>query len=246
MSTPVEYNKYGQGRNMLTYLTHMEGIVTMAAWNWTSKELRMITHYQKILMKQDFDEYDILGFLIFIRSYCKHSGLDLIYEFGDLIAHRERNKGRIMSCIEAAIKNCYDVQKKNSNCLVGYRGIKWDEWKSQWKVIGEEIGAEISDQLLQEIMLCIFSLAQDTKYKCSRKDGKNEYCGYIRLFQDSMGKISLCTTEGKPGSCYVCFMIAEGVEGLNRELDGVIVEPVESFRLEGMLHVKIGSEKLLI
>ena len=98
----------------------------------TLKEQIILNHYKTIIEKRAFDEYDILGFLIFIRAWVTNDGV--IREFCDLIAHRERNQGRVMRCIEGAIKmimNASPVQKKlkdtmESSGLIGrMRGIHW-------------------------------------------------------------------------------------------------------------------------
>lgn len=217
----------------------------MEKWVWTQKEKQMIAHYRRILMEHTFDEYDILGMLILIRQYCRDSGLDSILEFSDLIAHRNRDKGRVQESIYGAIKNQYDTEK-DSNGLIGYNGIKWKEWSDQWTKLGEELEIALSDQLLQEITLCIFSLAQDTTYDSNHKKKEEEFHGRIWLFQASNGQISLCTTDGSPHSLYVRFMVAEGVKGENRKFDGVIDCPVETFRKDGKLHLKTSNGELLI
>lgn len=98
----------------------------------TLKEQIILNHYKTIIEKRAFDEYDILGFLIFIRAWVTNDGV--IREFCDLIAHRERNQGRVMRCIEGAIKNDYECiagSKKlkdtmESSGLIGrMRGIHW-------------------------------------------------------------------------------------------------------------------------
>ena len=81
----------------------------------TLKEQIILNHYKTIIEKRAFDEYDILGFLIFIRAWVTNDGV--IREFCDLIAHRERNQGRVMRCIEGAIKNDYE-------CIAGSKKVK--------------------------------------------------------------------------------------------------------------------------
>lgn len=53
----------------------------------------IMEHYKKLIENREFDEFDILGFLIFIRSFIKpNKQYPLIEEFADLVAHREREK----------------------------------------------------------------------------------------------------------------------------------------------------------
>ena len=60
------------------------------------KERFMFEHYKKILEERLFDEYDILGFLIFIRRHISDSEYPYIRDFADLIAHRNRKRGKVM------------------------------------------------------------------------------------------------------------------------------------------------------
>lgn len=202
-----------------------------------SKEQIILNHYKKLIEERLFDEYDILGFLIFIRPKC--GNYSVIKEFCDLIAHRERNRGKIMECITAAIKNNYET-RDNSNEVKGYNGIKWCEWRKVWDMIGNDLSITFSDEVLREITLCIFSLLQDTVY-CS-----NGYSGTIKLFQSSSGQISICTTEGLPHSLFVCFMVLEGITGHNQQLAGVISETVETCRIDGMLRLKTSTGAFII
>lgn len=156
-----------------------------------------------------------------------------------MIAHRERDRGKIMKCITTAIKNNYET-KDNSNEVKGYNGIKWCEWCKVWDMIGNDLAITFSDVVLQEITLCIFSLLQDTIYR------SNGYWGTIKLFQSSDGQISMCTTEGLPHSLFVCFMVLEGIAGHNQQFAGVISEPVETCRIDGALRLRTGMGDFII
>ena len=46
-------------------------------------------HYKYVIENRKFDEYDILGFLIFVRNFISKDKYKYIYEFTDLVAHRE-------------------------------------------------------------------------------------------------------------------------------------------------------------
>ena len=46
----------------------------------------IMEHYKKLIENREFDEFDILGFLIFIRSFIKpNKQYLLIEEFADLV-----------------------------------------------------------------------------------------------------------------------------------------------------------------
>lgn len=202
-----------------------------------SKEQIMLNHYRKVIEERKFDEYDILGFLIFVRNRCNN--YDVIKEFCDLVAHRERDRGRIMDCIAAAVKNNYK-NADDSKAVQGYNGIKWCEWRKSWDMLGNDLSITFSDAILQEITLCIFSLSQDTTYH------NNSYSGTVRLLQSSSGQISILTTEGLPHSLLVCFMILEGIMGHNQQFAGLISEPVETCRIDGVLRLRTSTGVFII
>lgn len=98
----------------------------------------ILQHYKNKIEEQLFDEYDILGFLIFVRSYIGLSAdFKTINEFSNLIAHRKRDRGRVMESIEVAIKNNYEVAKGTKK-IKGYNGIHYNEWEKEWYKLGEK------------------------------------------------------------------------------------------------------------
>lgn len=202
-----------------------------------SKEQIILNHYRELIEGRKFDEYDILGFLIFIRPRCKKGSA--IHEFCDLVAHRERNRGKVMDCITVAIENNYETAA-NSKAVKGYAGINWSEWREEWDKLGIDLAITFSDTILQEITLCIFSLLQDTQYK---NEGGS---GTIQLFQSSTGQISVCTESTDEKRPFVCFMILKGITGHNQQFAGVISEPVETCRIDGALRLRTSKGVFII
>lgn len=193
------------------------------------KEKVILNHYKEIIEKRSFDEYDILGFLIFIREKVDKGIFSIIPEFADLIAHRHRNKGIVMNNICIAIQNNY---QRENNKVKGYKGIKWETWLAEWKKIFLEFNIKFDKAIITEIILCIYSLAQNTTYN----DG-NGNMGKIELFIDNItNSLCLCTTEGLVDSFYICFS-KFGKFNINKSLFdfGLIKEVVETKRIEGKL-----------
>ena len=156
-------------------------------------------HYKYVIENRKFDEYEILGFLIFIRNFISKDKYKYIYEFTDLVAHRERNKGIVMESIANAIDNkylCIEGTKK----LKGYESISEEDWKEQWIEFGREYGVNLNEIIIKEIVLCIFSLAQKAEYIKDNKKG----CIDIMTLINS-GSISIITSEIKGESPCVCF-----------------------------------------
>lgn len=183
------------------------------------KSKKILEHYRKIIENEEFDEYDILGFLIFIRCYLDEN-MDFIREFSDLIAHRKRDRGIVMTNIRNAIESGYAYNEKQ-NKVVGYKGISQEDWKKEWYKTGEIFNIVMNEKIIKEITLCIYSLTQKTEY-----DDKNGNKGHIEFCaQSRFNNIALATTEGKKDSLYICFTKYTGFV-INEKYDGRPIENV--------------------
>lgn len=183
------------------------------------KAKKILEHYREIIENEEFDEYDILGFLIFIRSYLGKT-MNIIEEFSNLVAHRERNKGIVMTNIRNAIESGYAYNEKQ-NKVVGYKGISQRDWKKEWYKIGEIFDIVMNEKIIKEITLCIYSLTQKTEY-----DDKNGNKGHIEFCaQSRFNNIALATTEGKKDSLYICFTKYKGFN-INEKYDGIPIKNI--------------------
>ena len=190
------------------------------------KEILILQHYKYIIENRLFDEYDILGFLIFIRRHINN--FPCILEFSNLIAHRERNKGIAMDCISVVQNNEYTLVK-GSNKVDGYNGIPFETISEELSRIGDLFSIKISEVVIREICVCIFSLSQFTTYR------KKEAKGKITLNQGANGFLALSTTEGEYDSIYVTFSMVPGIKHINEYPVGIIDVPVQTVRMDGIL-----------
>lgn len=194
------------------------------------KAQKIMLHYKEILEQHSFDEYDVLGLLIFLRSYICDSYPNIM-EFSDLVAHRERNKGHVNDCIVAAIENNYET--KENKKVIGYNGMKYEKWTEEWKRIGVQYDILIDEEIINELTLCVFSLAQFTNYIDKKGRGR----GRIELFFGQDGSLALATTEGELDSLYVCFF-KFGCFELCRDISGGhLQDVVETVRINGRLRL---------
>lgn len=197
------------------------------------KESQIMRHYKMLIETNSFDEYDILGFLIFIRRHLDDGKHSNIKEFAHLIAHRERNKGKVNDCIITAIENEYRTEV-DCKTIVGYTGMKYGDWISEWRDIGKKFDINFTDDIIKDLSLCVFSLAQYTYY--NDKNGKGS--GKLVLFIGKDNSLALVTTEGKPDSPYICFS-KFGNFKLCREVPaGYLINPVVAVREDGTLRLK--------
>lgn len=194
------------------------------------KEQKMLQHYKRIIENREFDEYDILGFLIFIRRHL-HTESNYIQEFADLVAHRERKRGIVVECITNAINSNYKTKGKSRE-VISYRGMKYETWVKQWKNLGIDLNINISKEIIKEITLCVFSLAQHTLY-----DDEKGHSGKMDLFQGKDKSIALTTLENNSHSLFVCFAKFGKFDFVRNLSAGYMRKPVETIRKDGRLRL---------
>ena len=172
----------------------------------------------------EFDEDDIYEFYIFIRSYLKSfkGKYKWIREWGDLIAHRERNEGAVLRNMKNAISNGYAVIE-GTNQIKGYHGMEDGELEKEFSDLFREAGYAVSVQALKEIKLCTFSIANFSRYKISDKPGRT---GQVRLVQTQSG-LALCSHAGERDDFYIGLSILKG-NYIDKDFPcGFIDKPIE-------------------
>lgn len=172
----------------------------------------------------EFDEDDIYEFYIFIRSYLKSfkGKYKWIREWGDLIAHRERNEGAVSRNMKNAISNGYAVIE-GTNQIKGYHGMEEGELEKEFSDLFREAGYAVSVQALKEIKLCTFSIANFSRYKISDKPGRT---GQVRLVQTQSG-LALCSHAGERDDFYIGLSILKG-NYIDKDFPcGFIDKPIE-------------------
>ena len=172
----------------------------------------------------EFDEDDIYEFYIFIRSYLKSfkGKYKWIREWGDLIAHRERDEGAVLKNMKNAISNGYAVIE-GTNQIKGYHGMEDGELEKEFSDLFREAGYAVSVQALKEIKLCTFSIATFSRYKISDKPGRT---GQVRLVQTQSG-LALCSHAGERDDFYIGLSILKG-NYIDKDFPcGFIDKPIE-------------------
>lgn len=195
------------------------------------KEEQLFQHYVGLLEKRMFDEYDILGFLILIRRHLDKTKYIAILEISDLIAHRERDRGIVLNGLRNAMNNNYMLTPVTHK-IKQFRGISKQCWRREWVSLGKEFSISLSSNAINEIMLCIFSLASCSKYK------KGRYKGELKLVQDlKNNELALVLTEGKRDSLNICFSKYGKFRFCEECFLGIIDVPVEAIRENGKLRL---------
>ena len=204
----------------------------------------ILEQYKEIIESEKFDEFDILGFLIFVREILDSSHSD-IKEFADLIAHRTRTKGRIHDSIKNAIKNRYSFSENGKN-IIEYNGIAEEEWVSQWNKLGKKTGIVFSNKIIRDITLCIFSLAQFSSYiDIGEDENGKKYKGEVHVLIGENGSVSIATVDDSPNSLTIGFMKYRGYEIIEPPVGGLIREPIVTIRENKKLRLKCEDKNII-
>ncbi len=206
--------------------------------NYDKKEKVIFSHFKDMLEYAQFDEYDIIGFLILIRRHLKKDSYPILHDFCDLIAHRQRNQGLILRAIGIAIENKYTTLL-NIKTIKDYKGININDLHNEWIKLGENFDINIGNKILLDLDLCLFSLVQFTTYKYK------DYLGRIELFQSKDNYLALCTTDGSNNSPLVCFAKCGPFVFSNKFAGGWITNPVETIRENDRLRLKDNTNYII-
>lgn len=168
-----------------------------------NKETKLLESFKEKFKNNSFEELDMYGFLILIRRNIKKNRhlYKYIIEFCDLIAHRERNRGIIMDNITQMIEKRYYINKEG--VIPDFCGFDKEEWIKEWKTLSRYFKLKLTERNIDEITMCIFSLAADSIYNNAR------HRGVVKLLLCKNNKLCLACTVGRKDSKYVCVAVYE-------------------------------------
>ena len=202
------------------------------------KEMLILNHYKQILEGQSFDEFDLIGFFIFIRSFIDKGSYPNIYEICDTVAHRARNQGKANTGIKNIIQNQYRT-KNGSKELQGANGISEQAWKDEWIQFGNANSIRITDSIVRDISLCVLSLLQNVQMQ----DNQSNVIAVLKIVK-SQDALSVAVTEGHDGSLFVVFFI---VRVLTEPIpDQIIDDAVYTVRTNGKLRLLTENQMLIV
>lgn len=166
---------------------------------YTKKETMVLQYYDKMFIERHFDEFDMIGFFIFIRSFIDKGDYADIYTICDTVAHRERDNGPIHDGVCGVIENNYQTITQCKKELKGARGIKTNSWNRQWYRLAQKLDLHISDEVINDISLCVVSMLQDT-----RIIENGNIIADLQIIATADG-VGLGWTEGNKDSFYVWY-----------------------------------------
>jgi hypothetical protein len=123
-----------------------------------AKEQFLIEQLTDTILSGTFSERDVLALLIVLRRHAKQE--NVIREFGDFVAHREKDRGWLQKYV-LTVKKGLESGELPINIPISNRDIQADLNQILRSLHIPEIGEELSNQ----ITLCIISLLQSVQIK---------------------------------------------------------------------------------
>lgn len=219
--------------------------------NFDIKEIQLLDFYCDKIKQRTFDEHDIYAFYILVRGhlentekYDKNNSTNSrkykwISELGDLIAHRERREGVVWQNIVNALQNGYKTIS-GSQEILNYKGIADGELQNEFTHLLRELNCQVTAQILDEIVLCTFSILQSSRYV----DKQKNIVGEVRLIQfiDGLGLITVGNPQDKKQP-WVCLARLKG-QFTTKEFPCWynIKKPIEVIRHNGELAIKYDGQ----
>ena len=178
----------------------------------------MLNHYRKNIETRTFDQYDIYAFLIFIREYLPKGQCEFLRDIGDMIAHRNRNKGKAIDTMKKYIDN-------NK-----YSGCSYKTLSAQIKSACNTFNIAIDKIAIREIILCIIALSNHVEHK---NENVNMQFRVVRGEDNKLGLISATDDE------WICYM--EYLPKVSFTTERIVLEPFEALRENGEIILKFAD-----
>lgn len=136
------------------------------------KEANLLNYYYQKFTENNFDEKDVIAFLILIRRHAK--GIKSVTELADFIAHRDKDKGGIKDYL-ADVKYKLDNLGRIDAVLNIKPVFTFNEIRNGInRVLLNNNHQKLKDKTINNIILCVMSLLQDVKLLERDKKKKQE------------------------------------------------------------------------
>jgi len=149
---------------------------------------KSLKYYKKIFEEDIFSEYDVKGFLIFLRKY-KYIEKSILKDFANAVAHSEFESGKI---VDSALKAFVNGVKINDGKVVDYHGFTEEDIVKEVEDIFEKINYNCNEKIVHEVVFCLYFIINDMSFKLTAPNFKkliNKYIGENILDKDDVTKI---------------------------------------------------------
>jgi hypothetical protein len=198
-----------------------------------AKERWLVEQLMSVIKSGTFTERDILALLIVLRNHAK--GDNVIREFGDFVAHREKDRGWLQKYVHE-VKIGLANGDLPQNIPIANKHVQED--LNQVLILLKL--PEVNEELANQITICIISLLQSVQVKIKEQKVTTLLKLHVGVGRD---KIWLIGEAPNPGGMLFFFPI---MFGQNRYLPGIdydyppkkMDQLVEAFSLNGRLRLE--------
>lgn len=189
----------------------------------------ILKHYKYLFESRSFDEFDVMGFLIFVRNDDLQSKYPILYDFANIVAHRERTTGIAYNNMAKAIENAFELNSKGK--VKGFCGPSYNSVINEIKGLMQKYDINIDKTTVIEIIFCLISIGQDVE--CKNND---QYLCTLKVFHDSEMRLSLVAVGIKAS---VCYFKCEKKYALQEHYSaGYINQAFQFVRIDGILQMR--------
>lgn len=149
-----------------------------------AKERWLIEQLHSVILSRSFTERDVLALLIILRRHAEQD--NLVLEFGDFIAHREKDRGifkEYLHRVHSALRGELATNGEPTSFTV----FSFKSVQNSFNKIFRSLGLpELDTELANQITVCIISLLQSVEMKADSATSASKLlvgisCEYIAL-----------------------------------------------------------------
>ena len=206
-----------------------------------AKEKQLLDYYYYKLQAESFDEKDIFAYFILIRRFLK--GDSWLLEISHLIAHRQREKGKIFEDLKVVSR----ISPSHSGAVPNVVAMDVSEFTQEFHSFLCEMGyAPLADKIISDILLCVYSILQFSNYV-----RRGACVGQVRIFICASEILLVSDTAKNPTDTYhVCLSKIQNTymtsDFLQLEKNGTLfpLSPITVGRENGSLVITYESRVL--
>ncbi len=186
----------------------------------------ILKHYVKRFNTMLFDEYDVMGFLILIRNQELKEYSPVLYDFSNIVAHRDRTKGIVFNAMNSAFKYGYKLNLKGK--VTGFTSPSIQSVISEIKQIADQYMITATKDFIMEFILCLMSIGQHVVCEENQR-----FLCKLELMQGADNTLALIAMGSEASVCYLHYNYK--VDFKQTYSAGWIRDAIEMIRVNGKL-----------
>ena len=156
-----------------------------------AKERWFIKQLHSAILSGSFAERDVLALLITLRNHAEQG--NLVREFGDFVAHREKNRGVLQKYLHS-VQSALGAELATNGEPTSFTVLSFESVRNSFNEVFRSLELpELDAELANQITVCIISLLQSVEIKAGSPTSVPKLlvgisCEYIALL--GQGKLA--------------------------------------------------------